>query len=201
VVLLSGCTGSAGDEGLDGFRTPSPGTSRPAFVLPAGKADLTLAPGEVQSPDGFQPSLTVRLRGTWTSVHRDTDVFDLGQPDPKRDAPLVAVVVARGEDLTADALTPIGRAARRAGAMTKRGHLSLAGSRVPYLDVRNGSGQVFASASGTIALDTAPKQRLRAISVELAGRSLVALVLVPDATRWSSAWPDVRALLATMRAV
>lgn len=91
------------------------------------------------------------------------------------------------------------RRARSAGAHITTGHLSFAGSNGSYLDVRNGSGQVFTSANGTVALDAAPKQRLRAIVTEFGGKPLVALVLVPDATRWSAAWPDARALLATIR--
>jgi hypothetical protein len=80
------------------------------------------------------------------------------------------------------------------------GHLPLAGARLDYVDVRQGTGQVFASANGTVALDAAPKQRLRAIGLEVAGRALVVVVLVPDAARWSSAWPQARALLTSMRA-
>lgn len=192
VLPLAGC-GSAADEISDG---PGPAP----FVLPVGKADLPVGPGEVRSPDGFTPRVTMKLAGKWTSVHRDTDAFDLGQPDPKRDAPLVAVVIARPDRTAAAELADIGRKARSVGAHVMSGQLPLAGTTASYLDLRNGSGQVFGSAVGTIALDAAPKQRLRAIVTELAGEPIVALVLVPDATRWSAAWPDARALLATMRA-
>lgn len=192
ILPLAGC-GSEGDKDLDG---PGPAP----FVLPVGKADMTVGPGDVRSPDGFTPRLTVGLADRWTSVHRDADAFDLSQPDPKRDAPLVAVVVARPEGTGVAALAAIGRHARRAGARTTPGDLAIAGLSIRYLDVRNGSGQVFTSADGTIALDAAPKQRLRAIALQVADRPVVVLVLVPDATQWSSVWPRMRGLLPTIHA-
>lgn len=178
ILPLAGC-GSEGDKDLDG---PGPAP----FVLPVGKADMTVGPGDVRSPDGFTPRLTVGLADRWTSVHRD--------------APLVAVVVARPEGTGVAALAAIGRHARRAGARTTPGDLAIAGLSIRYLDVRNGSGQVFTSADGTIALDAAPKQRLRAIALQVADRPVVVLVLVPDATQWSSVWPRMRGLLPTIHA-
>jgi len=203
VLPLAGC-GTVDHQRSDDSGKPPSASSSPsasaAVVLPVGKADMTVGPGDVQSPEGFTPTLTVGLAGKWTSVHRDTDAFDLSQPDPKRDAPLVAVVIARPEGTGDAALAAIGRDARRAGARTTRGDLSIAGLSTPYLDLRNGSGQVFTSADGTIALDAAPKQRLRAIALQVSGSPVVVLVLVPDAAQWSSVWPRVRGLLPSIHA-
>src|SRR5689334_10518914 len=84
-VSLAGCGGGADPVGA------GPSTAQ-AERLPSGKADLAVS-GRYTSPERFAPEITLEVPQGWNSVHRGADGFDLGRPDPNRDAPLVAVVV------------------------------------------------------------------------------------------------------------
>src|SRR5690349_3733836 len=98
LTTLGACTGD------DDSAAPSPAGSGAASStapadepprLPSGKDDLAVEATSYLSPDGFTPELRLDLQFSglvgWTSVHRGADGFDLGLPDPRADAPLVAV--------------------------------------------------------------------------------------------------------------
>lgn len=176
LLLVAGLT-SCSDDGSDGDR-PSSAPSASAEPLPSGKSDLALAAGTYRSPAGFRPALEVEVPTGWTSIHRGADAFDLGKPDPARDAPLVAVVVLRPSQETADAALAAVEDALAPTATPVQG--TLAGEPARGLEVTGGHGQVLASADGGIALDAAPGQRLRVLAADVGGDPLLVVVLVPD---------------------
>ena len=97
-AMTSGATGRPDAAG----RSPSthanrtnhsPSHSATAQQLELGKTDLALLAGDVASPAGFEPAVTMTVGDGWTSVHRYADAFDLGRPDPEQDRPLVVVAV------------------------------------------------------------------------------------------------------------
>jgi hypothetical protein len=184
--------------GLAGCSSDGPAADPPPERLPTGKSDLAVAAGTYLSPDGFTPELTLDVPAGWNSVHRDTDAFDLGKPDPNRDAPLVAIVVMRPRSATATgALAAVADAAGSAGRpVTGRiGDLDADG-----FDVVGGHGQVLASAAGGIALDAAPGQRLRVLAADTDDGPVVVAVLVPDGAHFDAAWAEAEPVLAGISA-
>jgi hypothetical protein len=165
-----------------------------------GKAPLDVGPGVVASPDGFQPALVMRLDGEWTSTHRTSAAFDLGQPDPDRDAPAVAVVVLHPTaETAAAAISDVTAAGSRAGAVVRRSHGRLAGTRTTVIDLVGGSGQVVQSVDDGIALDAEPHARLRVVVGTVHDRVLEVAVLVPRGTQWSHWWPSARRIVDSLR--
>ena len=178
---------------------PSSHPQASAEVLPLGKSDLSLAPGSYRSPEGFRPGISLVVPQGWSSVHRGSDGFDLGRPDPERDAPEVAVVfLASTQKTAAEALA---RVTRRPSGWTKPRAARIGGLTATSADLVGGRGQVVASPSGGIALDAAPGQRMRVYAVDVAGAPLLVVVLVPDGGRWRDLLPDVEALLGSVAAV
>src|SRR3954452_14592165 len=92
-ALVSALVSCGGDPG--GTSTPSKAASSEvagADQLPVGKEDIFLEPGSYLSPEGFAPELLMKIEDSgWDTVHRGADGFDLGRPEPDRDAPSVAV--------------------------------------------------------------------------------------------------------------
>jgi hypothetical protein len=162
--------------------------------LPIGKSDLDVSVGPHLSPEGFAPELRLEVTRGWTSIHRDVDGFDLGMPDPAKDAPLVAVVfLAPPEGNAADALAEIEGRANGSVVATP----GLLGSiEAEGLDITGGTGQLVASAQGGIALDATPDGRMQVYAADVNGTPVVVVIYVPDAGRWSVALPKARALLS-----
>jgi len=129
----------------------------------------------------------------WTSIHRGVDGFDLSQPDPARDAPLLAVVVMTPAEPGAAAALAAVRS-RATGTVTST-TAEFVGRPAAAEDIVGGTGQLIASAAGGIALDAAPGQRVRVLAVDVAGGTLAVVVLVPDGTRWAAVWPRAAELL------
>src|SRR4051794_7334299 len=88
--------------------------------LPTGKRHLSLEPATYQSPSGFTPPVTfVVTQSGWRSTHRGADGFDVSQPDPSKDAPLVALVLTIPvEQSAAAAFEALADRAKAAGART-----------------------------------------------------------------------------------
>jgi hypothetical protein len=191
-LLLTGCSSGSTPQGKE----PSPGTSDVTpdpRVLPTGKDDLVLAAQTYYSPTDFVPPLALAVPAGWHSTHRADDAFDLSKPDPAKDAPLVAVVFDVPEgDVVAPVLAAL--RARAPGAVSVTG--TLLGQPATGFDVTGGSGALLSSPSGTIALDLAAGQRVRVLGTDVEGVPLLVVVLVPDATRWSTVLPEADALLA-----
>jgi hypothetical protein len=205
-LLLAGCLAACGGDadGPAGAQPDAPSeaqssappasSSAPAAEeLPIGKSDLPLAAGTWASPPGFEPALVLDVPAGWTSVHRGSDGFDLGRPDPRRDAPLVAVLL-----LTPDA--PSARAALadiRSGAdgdvRPIRGEV--AGAPGTGLAISGGSGSLVSSAYFGIEVDAAPGQEVRVLGADVGGTPLLAVVLVPDGDRLDDVLPQAERLL------
>jgi hypothetical protein len=186
LLLAAGCSDEHGEA------SPDPDAFS-ASELPVGKSDLDLDAGTYTSPGGFQPVLVVEVPEGWQSVHRDVDAFDFGKPDPDKDAPLVAVVVMRPPEATAaEALAAVHD---RAGAHATPVDGDIGAIPAGGLDIDGGTGQVVASASGGVALDAAPGQRMRILGADVGGVPLLVVVLVPDGDRWDDALPEAQALL------
>jgi hypothetical protein len=127
-------------------------------------------------------------------VHRAADAFDLGMPDPSRDAPLLAVVfMTPAEGNAADALAAV---EQRATGKVRAVRASIGPIEAKAIDVTGGRGELVASAAGGIALDAAPGQRVRVLAADVDGAPLVVVVLVPDGDGWEPAWAAARELLA-----
>jgi hypothetical protein len=193
VALVAGCGGGSGGPAADptpSHLTPSPSPRVPE--LPLGKSDLALDPGVYGSPAGFSPALEITVPEGWSSVHRGSDGFDFGMPDPERDAPLLAVVLLRPAADTAAAAIEEVRAAATGRVRTVDGMIG----SIPAvgLDVRGGTGELVSSAGLGIALDAAPGQRVRVLAADVGGVPLVEVVLVPDARRWGELLPVAVAL-------
>jgi hypothetical protein len=175
---------------------PSGGGAPSGSVLPGGKGDFPLAAGVWRSPAGFAPTLRVTVPAGWTSVHRYADSFDIGRPDPAKDAPLVSIVFLTPRERTAAAaLTDVSTRANGNVVPTpgKIGPVTADG-----VDITGGTGQLIASASGGVALDAADGQQVRLLTATVKGRPLVVAVLVPQSGQWDTVWPDVESVLATV---
>ncbi len=204
IVLAVTALASCGDDGTSSepvvadpttSPTSSPASSEPAGPerLPTGKDDMEVAAGTYLTPDGFAPELLLDIPEGWTSVHRDADAFDLGMPDPDRDAPLLAVVfMTPPEGNAADALAAV---EQRATGKVRAVRASIGPIEAKAIDVTGGRGELVASAAGGIALDAAPGQRVRVLAADVDGAPLVVVVLVPDGDGWSTAWAAARELL------
>jgi hypothetical protein len=192
--VLVGCGGSGSPSASpdDAASSASREPETPALVN--GKGDEQVEAGTYLAPAGFTPRLLLDVPAGWTSVHRYPDAFDLGQPDPERDAPLLAVVFMRPPEASADAALVGVR--RRATGQIAAVSSDLAGSPARGLDVSGGRGPLVVSADNAIALDAAPGQRARVLATEVAGEPLVVVVLVPDGRRWDELWPLAEDLLA-----
>jgi hypothetical protein len=177
--------------------TLQPAAPRPSgSPLPVGKADLSLAAGRWVSPEGFVPPLSVEVGAGWTSVHRFADAFDVGRPDPARDAPLVAVAFSvSGASSVAAAVADL----RRAPGATAPVPDTLAGQPAQRVDVVGGNAPVYRSRDGGLGLDGDTAQRLRFLVADLGGTVVVATVLVPDAKRWAAGLAAATPVLASAR--
>jgi hypothetical protein len=197
VVLGVACGGSSHAPS----NSPSgASTGGAATQLAAGKFVLAVDPGEVRSPRGFHPEVTMHLERAWTSTHRGADGFDLGHPDPDRDAPGVAVVLLVPPTHTRSAtVTAIVAAAQAAGATVHQGRGAVGETPADAVDIRGGTGEVVASRAQTIALDATRGGHLKVLVADVAGSTVVAVVLVPRARQWAHWWPQARALLTTLR--
>ena len=130
--------------------------------LPSGKDGMEVAAGTYLTPDGFAPELQLDIPEGWTSVHRASDAFDLGMPDPNRDAPLLAVVfMTPSEGNAADALAAV---EQRATGQVRAVRASVGPIKAKAIDVTGGRGELVASGAGGIALDAAPGQRVRVLA-------------------------------------
>lgn len=184
LLLLLSLAACADDQ-----RPADPAASR----LPTGKSDLAVDAGTYLSPVGFTPELQLTVPAGWTSVHRGADAFDLGRPDPDRDAPLVAVVVMRPPQASAD--EAIAAVAEASGQRDRRVEMTVGDLDLAGVDVVGGHGQVVASADGGVALDAAPGQYLEVLAGDTDDGPLLVAVLVPDRDRLDDVSPDVQLLL------
>ena len=181
LAIAAGC-GST-ESASPGTTATSTATSTAASqALPVGKSDLTVAAGVHEAPEGFAPALSFELEQTATSVHRASDAFDLALSAASGDAPLAILVLATPAESDAIAAAQaIKDAATTAGAaVTDAGAIEVLGRPATVIEVRGGTGQVFASRDHTIALDadSAPFERFLVVDTE-AG-PLVIAALVPD---------------------
>src|SRR3954453_16018984 len=177
IVAISACGGSSSSTAPTTQPPPStqtPPSASPSMTeLPVGKAPLTVGPGVVISPEGFGPAVSMRGAAECMSTHPPRAAFDLGQPDPDRDAPAVAVVVLRPPAQTsAEAAAGVTSAGRRAGAVVRRSSDRLAGTTTDVIDVVGGSGQIVPSVDHGIALDALPHARLRVVIATAGGHWL-----------------------------
>jgi hypothetical protein len=184
LLLVAGCAKSSDTLVARPVGTP----------LPAGKADLPLSAGRWVSPDGFAPPLSVAVGAGWTSVHRYADAFDVGRPDPARDAPLVAVTFSLAAGTVAEVVADL-RAAPGAGAAVADTFARRAATRV---DVAGGDASVYRSRDADLELDGAPGQRLRFLVTDLDGTVVVAAVVVPDARQWAAGLAAATPVLASV---
>ena len=186
-----------GDDGDDDGAVPSTETSsagpEPATAssptgaerLPIGKDDLELEEGgSYLSPEGFVPELQLDLtQAGWTSVHRGADGFDVGQPDPDQDAPLLVVAFLVPPEATpGEALDAVTQRADAAGAKVREASGPLGPFMVNGVDVRGGEGQLVASRDGGIALDMTPGGRMQVWTAQVDGAPILIAAWVPDAT-------------------
>jgi hypothetical protein len=194
--VLVGCGGSGlGPSTVSPNPQPASSVVEPSPpALMNGKADERVKAGTYLAPAGFEPGLRLDVPAGWTSVHRYPDAFDLGQPDPERDAPLLAVVFMRPPESSAEAA--LAGVRRRATGQVTNVRGDLTGSAARGLDVSGGRGPLIVSADEGIALDADPGQRARVLATDVAGKPLVVVVLVPDGRRWDELWPLAEDLLA-----
>jgi hypothetical protein len=177
--------------------TLEPAPLRPSgSPLPLGKADLPLAPGRWVSPEGFVPALSVEVGAGWTSVHRFGDAFDVGRPDRKRDAPLVAV--AFSVPASSSVAATVADLQRAPGATAPVAD-TLAGQPAQRVDVVGGNAPVYRSRDGNLGLDGDTAQRLRFLVADLGGTVVVATVVVPDARNWAAGLAAATPVLASVR--
>jgi hypothetical protein len=200
LLTLGACSDDGGGEAKEPKVTDSASsatataTDDPAEPLPTGKDDLELLATSHLSPDVFTPELRLDLQFSglvgWTSVHRGPDAFDLGLPNPKVDAPLVAFAfMVPTEPTAAEALATVQANATAAGAQVRdvTGPFDELGA-VAGVDIVGGQGQAVASRDGGIALDATPGGRLQVFATDEGGSPLVIAVFAPDA----KSWPDVK---------
>ena len=195
---LVGCGGGGSSSARPDPQVSSSSADPDPPVLTNGKVDEQITAGTYRAPAGFEPGLLLEIPAGWTSVHRYPDAFDLGRPDPDRDAPLLAVVFLRPPERSADAA--LAGVRRRATGQVVPVRGDLAGSQARGLDVIGGGGPLVVSADNGIALDAAPGQRARLLATEVAGQPLVVVVLVPDGRRWDELWPLAESLLTGVTA-
>jgi hypothetical protein len=141
--------------------------------------------------------LLVDVPNGWTSVHRASDGFDIGQPASTGDSPDVAVVfLTPAEDTAAAALDAVRQRAtgKVAGVST-----TFAGRPADGLDITGGSGELASSSAGSISIDAGRGQRERVLALDVAGRPLLVIVLVPDAHRWQDVLPEALRLYSGVR--
>ena len=199
VMALASCAG----DGTPSTASTDPSTSAALASasaepvgperLPSGKDLMEVTAGPYLTPDGFAPELRLDIPGGWTSVHRAADAFDLGMPDPDRDAPLLAVVfMTPAEGNAADALAAV---EQRATGRVRAVRASIGPIKAKAIDVTGGRGELVASAARGIALDAAPGQRVRVLAADVDGAPLVVVVLVPDGDGWATGWAAARELL------
>jgi len=187
VAVLAGCAGR-----------PEPAPAPSVAQLPAGKSDLTLEPGFYRSPQGFTPVLTFPVPPGWRSSHRGPDGFDLSQPDPSRDVPLVAIVVVTPGAPSADAALADVRS--RANGQVQPVEAAIAGgSIVSGYDIQGGTGTLFTSAQSSISIDAAAGQRIQVFGANLGGKPILLAVLVTDATRWDELRTQAGVLLTNIQ--
>lgn len=201
-VVLSGCSSASPGAAPSAASSPAASSSAPAAVaLAVGKSMMPLSAGRYRSPEGFQPALNLTVPDGWTSTHRGSDAFDLGKPDPARDAPLVAVVFFAPPAPTASAaLAALRKVAATSGTLTTVTG-DIGGVPAQGIDLDGGTGQLIASADNGIALDAAPGQRVRLLAADVAGRPLVVVILVPDGKQWDTVLAQATQLLSGVTAV
>jgi hypothetical protein len=175
-LLLVSCGGASRQPAA-----PSVSVS-PVAVLSAGKSDLPLH-GSYLSPDGFVPSLALTVPAGWTSTHRGDDAFDLSRPNPSQDAPLVVVALITPKDDAVETALARLRSAAKGIVTTAVGTLD--GQPATGFEEVGGSGELIASPSGTLALDAYPKGHLLVLGTDIEDVPLLAVVVVPDGTRWA----------------
>jgi hypothetical protein len=198
-TVAAGCGGGSTGSSAPGSSAPgssAPGTAA-AQPLTAGKDLVPLEPGTYRSPDGFVPAVTVDVASGWSSSHRFDDAFDVTQPDPARDAPGVAVVWMTPSAPTAAKALEAVRSAAGVASRPVRGQVGTA--EVAGLDIIDGTGEVVASARGGIALDAAKGQRIRVLAVDLGGKPLVVVILVPVAANWDALLAKALPLVESVR--
>ncbi len=149
----------------------------PVTTLPLGKSDLVLDSGVYRAPDGFVPDLTFRQVKGWHSTHRGADAFDVGLPDPAKDAPLVVIVFAHLKGTPEQVVADLRRRQRK--ALVDPLVQVLAGHNATQVDVVDGDGSAFAA--GGIELDVSPETHLRVYVASIDGATLAAAVLLPQA--------------------
>jgi hypothetical protein len=192
LAVLLGLTGCGSSSTTEPLETPQ---SQPADpdVLPAGKGDLALKAMRYYSPVDFVPALSVAVPAGWHSTHRGDDAFDLSRPDPKADAPLVAVVlVTPPGDAVAASLAAL-RAKATVSVTDATG--TLAGQPATGFDLVGGTGELLKSPTGTLSLDAAPGQRVRVLGIDVEDVPLLVAVVVPDGRRFAELLPQAQALL------
>lgn len=179
LLLVTACS-SGSPSGTIVTPTPEPS------VLDAGKSDVVLPAGTYYSPLDFVPPLAIKVPAGWTSAHRGDDAFDLGT-----DGVVVVFVTPDGETV-APALGALRAKAPHPVAATG----TLDGQPATGFDATGGSGSFLVSPARTIELDLQPEQRIRVLGTDVDGTPLLAVVLVPDGTQWSTALPKALDLLA-----
>ena len=130
---LVGCGGGGSSSARPDPQVSSSSADPDPPVLTNGKVDEQITAGTYRAPAGFEPGLLLEIPAGWTSVHRYPDAFDLGRPDPDRDAPLLAVVFLRPPERSADAA--LAGVRRRATGQVVPVRGDLAGSQARGLDV------------------------------------------------------------------
>jgi hypothetical protein len=183
VVLLVACAGrSPAPEVVPDTSSPDP------HVLPAGKAPLPLAAGTYYSPVDFVPPLAITVPAGWSSTRRGDDAFDLGRPG------LIVVLDTPDGETVAPVLAALQAKAPHPVPVTG----TLDGEPATGFDATGGSGELLTSPSRTIALHYAAGQRVRVLGTDVDGVPLLAVVLVPDGSRWATLLPQASALLGAV---
>jgi hypothetical protein len=171
--LLTGCIDLFDKDDVDSRPTPP---APPAQALPLGKSVVALHEGSTyRSPPGFDPQVTVEVRAAgWVSTHRSIDAFDLSQPLPGEDAPLVVyAVLVPPEGSERAAIDAIKERAEAAGAEVEGG---------TAFTVTGGDGPLVTSRDNGIALDAVPGGYAR-FFVGTSGEPYVTVLWVPDRAR------------------
>jgi hypothetical protein len=203
LLALSACSddGSGDEPSKTSASETSPAAT--ADRLPIGKDDLSLEASDYLSPEGFEPELEIDLTSDgaagWTSVHRGTDAFDLGQPVPGADALLVAVAfLVPPEASSEDALSAVRQSAVDAGAKVSDAAGGFGSLATEGIEVRDGEGQVVASRDGGIALDAVPGGRLQIWAADHGEDPLLIVAFTPDAKLAADADELVQQLAAAV---
>jgi hypothetical protein len=162
--------------------------------LPIGKADVALPAGAVLAPAGFRPDVTLTVPAGWHSTHRYPDAFDVSQPDPTADRPLLAVVIMTpAQSSAATAIAAIAGGTRVTGAR-------LAGIPAVGVDVADGpQNDIVASRDRSMSFGLSPGERMRVLAADVPGGTIVVAVYVPDGANWDQRWAQALAVLDTLR--